>query len=273
MLYKYLPSKRVDVLENLKIRFSPLPSLNDPFEHLPLIEMGKAKEDLISEVIEGLDELWSNTDDIEKTEENRKLLEQTKIYLLHDIDEKTSAYAVGQELMSLLGDNFGVLSLSRTETSLLMWSHYAEAGKGIVLGFNDEHIFFRQKDMNGNSTRPIPVVYTTKRRRIVPGEERYYEKLLCEKPLEWAYEEEERVFGTFLSKEEAIGKDEYGQDVVLSGLPKETIRSVYLGYNVSKETEQRVYKAINRNEIGCNLYRSYLCQEEYRVKFELVKRP
>lgn len=271
MLYKYLPSKRVDVLEKLKIRFSPLRSLNDPFENLPLIEIGEEKEDRISEIISGLDELWSNTDEIEKTQENKQVLEESKIELLRNLDEKTNAHVVGQGLMSWLGDNFGVLSLSRTESNLLMWSHYAEEGKGIVLGFDEDHIFFRQRNREGNPTRPIPVVYSGKRRRIVPGEERYYEKLLCEKPLHWAYEEEERLFCTFSSKDGAIGKDEYGQDIVLSELPKETIASIYLGYHVSDPTENRVFEALNANEIDCRVYRSQLCHDEYRVRFDEVE--
>ncbi len=270
MLYKYLPSERVDVLEKLKIRFSPLLSLNDPFENLPLIEMGKEKQECIAESNKGLDEFWFNTDESEKTEENKQFLEKLKIEILRDIDEKTNVYKVGQELISLLGDNFGVLSLSRTETSLLMWSHYAEEGKGIVIGFDENHTFFRQRDMKGNTIQPIPVVYSVKRSQIVPGEERYYEKLLCEKPLDWAYEEEERLFRTFLSKEGAIGKDLYGQDIILSDLPKETVVFIYLGYNVSEATENRVFKALKTNQIKCRVYHSHLCRDEYRVKFNEV---
>ena len=38
MFFKYMPSIRIDVLRNLKIRFSPFESLNDPFEALPLFD-------------------------------------------------------------------------------------------------------------------------------------------------------------------------------------------------------------------------------------------
>ena len=38
--YKYLSSKRTDVLQDLKIRFTQVSALNDPFESLPGIMLG-----------------------------------------------------------------------------------------------------------------------------------------------------------------------------------------------------------------------------------------
>jgi len=270
MLYKYLPSERVDILEKLKIRFSPLPSLNDPFESLPLIENSKEKNEVISSAFSELEEIWRSTDENLKNEENRKLLEETK----NDITcyaEKITSNTVGQGLMSLLSDNFGVLCLSRTEKNLLMWAHYAEEGRGIVIGLDDAHVFFREKDMQGNDTRPVPVAYSQKRRRVLVGEERFYEKLLCEKPFDWAYEEEERLFRFFLSKDGVIGKDVYNQDIVLSELPRETIKSVFLGYRSSDLTEHRAIEAVKNNKIDCKIYRSYMCSSEYILKFDEVK--
>lgn len=270
MLYKYLPSERVDVLERLAIRFSPLKSLNDPFECQPLIDMRHEKGVLMEEVVKDLNDFWLETDDEEKTPENRKIFEESKQNLINNVNSKTESYAVGQEVMSLLGDNFGVLSLSRTDSSLLMWSHYASEGRGIVIGFDDEHSFFRQLDMNGDLTRPIPVVYTNKRRKVIHGEDRYYEKLLCEKPLDWAYEEEERLFRTFLTKSGSIGKDQYGQDIILTALPKEAIKSIYIGYRADERTKGRVLSAIKNNGIVCAVFSSFICTEEYRVKFSVT---
>jgi hypothetical protein len=268
MLYKYFPPERVDVLEKLKIRFSPLQSLNDPFEQTPLINIDKVREDFIFETVREFDACWFNSDPAERTKENRKLLDKIKIESIRASEEILNPYAVGQGVVSLLGDNFGVLSLSRAENSLLMWSHYADEGKGIVLGFDDDHTFFHQRDMKGHISRPIPVVYSVKRKLIVPGEEKYYEKLLCEKPLEWVYEEEERLFRTFSHKSGSESKDSYGQDVVLSELPKETILSIYLGYNVSKQTEIRVFQALKSNQIKCKIYRARLCRHEYKIVFD-----
>lgn len=271
MLYKYLPTNRIDVVENLRIRFTPLLSLNDPFEYLPLIDISPEINSLSTEVILESEELWDKIDISEKTESNRQLWEQTKGKLLKDLNEKLAPNSLGQEIVKLLGDNFGVLSLSRTEKSLLMWSHYASEGRGFVVGFDEKHSFFREKDMEGNITKPLPVIYSGKRRKIIPNEESHYQKLLCEKALEWAYEEEERIFRVFLAKEDMLVKDANGQDIILSELPKEAIKEIYIGYAMCKEHKDRIMDAISKNEIKCRLSLARICDEEYKIIFDQIK--
>ncbi len=83
MLYKYMPCERVDVLEKLKIRFSPLPSLNDPFESKPLIDITVERNELVSDMETNIEELWSNTSSHVKTEANRRMLERKKNELIN----------------------------------------------------------------------------------------------------------------------------------------------------------------------------------------------
>ena len=267
MLFKYLPSERVDVLENLKIRFSPLKSLNDPFEAQPLIDLSVERDQQAKVIANKLESLWENTAEHERTEENRAWLEKEKEQLLLNLNEMTNPFNLGQELMTLLSDNLGVLSLSRTCENLLMWSHYAQEGKGFVIGFDDKHDFFNQPDLLGNRTNPIPVIYTNKRSHIVLREKSYYEKLLCEKPRNWAYEEEERVFRTFFDKSASAGFDPLGMSIILTGIPKEVIKCIYLGYNVSNELEGEILSAIAANKISCCILRAKVSTTEYKVEF------
>ena len=60
MLYKYLSDERVDVLENLKIRFSPFTSLNDPFKACPLIDISKEIVEYEADIDCELRALFSN---------------------------------------------------------------------------------------------------------------------------------------------------------------------------------------------------------------------
>ncbi|KFZ30145.1 hypothetical protein IDSA_11325 [Pseudidiomarina salinarum] len=273
MLYKYFGPERVDVMRSLSIRFSPLLSLNDPFECLPLVEARSAKEMLISEVIRDFEELWEKTDEDEKTDDNWVLLEKTRENTIANIENKFKASNTGSEVVAMLGDNFGILSLSRTEKNILMWSHYAAEGRGFVIGLDENHPFFHQKDARGRITKPLPVVYTTVRSTVSPRDARFYEKFLCEKALEWADEEEERVF-RFLENIEtrSIGKDQYGQSIVLTHLPKETIQSVFLGYRADTDLMDSVFQAIEQNEIECDVYRARICDNEYRIVFDQLLR-
>lgn len=70
MLYKYLPDNRLDVVKNLKIRFTQPISLNDPFEGLPLIEADIEKYQLLEGQDLELKELWDKTEQSDKTPEN-----------------------------------------------------------------------------------------------------------------------------------------------------------------------------------------------------------
>lgn len=267
MLFKYLNQDRIDVLENLKIRFSPLMSLNDPFECRPLIKINKERNIILSEMLRDLDEIWEKLNHEDKTEENKILHEKTKSELMVKVEEKMNSSHIGQKVIEIIGDNFGVLSLSRTEDNLLMWSHYTNNGQGMVIGFNKNHEFFNQPAANGEITKPIPVIYTNKRSNVSSEENNLYEKLLCEKPRDWAYEEEERIFRVFTTKENCVRKGNYGTDVILSSLPKEAIKSIYLGYNISESLKSRIFAAIRNNYISCDIFQANISMNEYKIEF------
>ena len=110
-------------------------------------------------------------------------------------------------------DSFGVLSLTRQPLNALMWSHYADLHKGMVIGFDVEVAGFA--DLQGNV---IPasygeIIYTKTRPKNVLtmpsdadlkgiGEDvakfddsyyEFYKSAFLYKSVEWAYEEEVRV--------------------------------------------------------------------------------
>lgn len=270
MLFKYLPVDRVDVLEKLEIRFSPLLSLNDPFESQPLIDIKNKIDEVLQQQLENLDEIWDKTTIEEKTPENRKLLEEKRYEVIANAENITNPFSLGRKLIDFLNDRFGVLCLSRTEDSLLMWSHYADQGRGLVIGFDDQHDFFKQPTLSGRLTKPMPVIYTNKRSKVIPNEEKYFEKLFCEKPRDWAYEEEERLFRLYLNKKDGIGKDIYGMEIILSYLPKDAIKAVFIGYNSTEETKKKIFAAIKQHNITCSLFQSRVSLNEYKIEFDEI---
>lgn len=269
MLYKYLPFDRVDVIEHLGIRFSPPQSLNDPFEELCLIDMQTEKNKLEAIMLSELEDEWEK-DGTEQTEENRGQLEACKHGMLDELNTKFDPSNFGRELFSHVSKNLGILSLSRTEKSLLMWSHYASEGRGFVIALDEEHSFFNEPDQVGNITKPQAVKYSSNRLKIKLNDPKMYQKLFLEKPLEWSYEEEERIFRHFLCKQGSVGKDQYGQEIVLSCLPPETIKGVYLGYRVAEETEQDIFSALHKNGIKCSVFRSRICDNSYNIIFDKI---
>ncbi|GGO74654.1 DUF2971 domain-containing protein [Bowmanella pacifica] len=270
MLFKYLPVDRLDVIENLKIRFSPLRSLNDPFEAYPLVNISEDINPVINQTLREFDECWARAPESEKTKENRNLYEEMKEDFLNNAQDISNPHKLGLALTDFL-KHLGVLSLSRTNSSLLMWSHYASCNKGYVIGFDEHHEFFHRRDLKGDIVRPLPVIYTTARSSVNDSHYAYRQKLFGEKPIEWSYEEEERLFLNHIDSRFATSKDEYGMDVILTDIPKDVISSVYLGSNSSRDTKYRVWEALRQNHIQAAVYQAGISRTEYKVEFEKIE--
>jgi hypothetical protein len=269
MLYKYLPEDRANIIESMSIRFSPLRSLNDPFDSNPLVDLSELmrsgheqqREKIISETI------YDDEGNIVDPQELGRM--QDAIFV--DSVQKNNPWSTGQQLLNNIGDRFGVLCLSRTKTSLLMWNHYASEGQGYLLEFDSKHDFFNQKKINGLASGPRPVRYSTERPEVRPNDDDYYEKLFCHKPLEWSYEEEERIFCNY-SAEYPIEEntDSYGQKVRLSDLPNDVIKGVFFGYNSTEKLISKISSALVKNGVVCPLYKGSICKNEYKIVFEEI---
>ncbi|PSV52351.1 DUF2971 domain-containing protein [Photobacterium sp. GB-1] len=267
MLFKYLPKERVNVLDDLKIRFTPLRSLNDPYESFPLIDAEEARRSAIKSASEELDLFWEQTELSDRTEKNKKTLEDNRKAIIRGVEDSIRPELIANDLMDNLGDLFGVLSLSRSKTSLLMWSHYCGSHTGLVIGFDDNHDFFHQNDLDGYRTKPLPVKYSDQRAIVKVDSHNCRENMLCHKPLEWAYEQEERVFMAYMDESKAIGKDEFGAAVILMDIPPKAIKEVYIGCNASEETKLRILNAKRLNKLDCIIYESKMSLTEYKLIF------
>jgi hypothetical protein len=274
MLYKYLPSARVDVLKNLKIRFSPFESLNDPFEALPLFD-SKDRQYIIDEMVNAFE---SGLLKDKNHDDNYKdfIFKVVKVFRQNLEDNQLSPKVFGHEMMKKIEEQIGILSLSRTESSLLMWSHYAENGKGFVLGFDSENSFFSKE--NGIE-RPVPVTYSEKRRIFDISKHNIQNhgnipKIFCRKPLEWAYEEEERFIRLFdlCGGDIDTGKiDDFGKKIILTSIPLDAIKCVYIGYKSRDKTREDIVESIKKNKITCRVYESSMCDREYKLIFNEIK--
>jgi hypothetical protein len=262
MLYKYLPVERIDVIENMKVRFSPLLSLNDPFEARPLINVDDIFEKSRNELISLLDEDFEN---IEKTEDSTRLYQKYINNIDDGIRSELDPSEQGRLLIKTLAGDYGILSLSRSNTNLLMWSHYTSSHAGYVIGFNREHAFLRRFDKDGNVVRPSPVIYTEKRSTVDFKKDGWKQKLFFEKPIEWAYEQEERLCRNIID-DEKLNVDECGMAILLDEIPVEAISSIILGYKIDDNSKKKIRDAIAKHNIDCDLYQAKLSDHEYKLE-------
>ncbi len=267
MFYKYLPPNRVQVLKNLEIRFSQPRALNDPFEGSPLIDMSSSISDLMDQIERYRFDLCENTVGEEKTSENCKILDEEVRSLKSHLLEKMSSSNVGRELMDWLNKRIGILSLSRTFSNLLMWTHYADRHKGFVIGFDESHEFFYQKSYLGLGTCPSQVRYTKQRSAPTLQDFDYYEKLLCEKPIDWAYEEEVRVLRIFTERtKRSPNVDESGYPIYLFDIPKDSIKSIYIGAHAAPNLESEVIDIVHKNGLDAEVYGISISKTRYEIE-------
>jgi hypothetical protein len=240
MYYKYLPKDRTDVIKNLKIRFTQPGALNDPFESTPLI----------------------------------KDFDDPYLHL------RASDQAAKSGADEILARSFtvGVLSLSRTKENLLLWSHYAGSHTGYAIEFDENNVFFKTNPEKG-MYKPILVSYTSQRPIIKRSDINELEnifdfhfedliKILGQKSIDWAYEEEVRVFRDISN---LLSLESYnGYELKLAEIPPDAIIGIYLGANMEESVQREIISACQQNGLNVPIYKALLSNDSYSLDFSIL---
>ncbi|MDR3557944.1 MAG: DUF2971 domain-containing protein, partial [Candidatus Pacebacteria bacterium] len=252
-LYKYLaPCRAAQILRDLRIRFSQVSVLNDVDEFLPPYK-GFATREKAEEVAreflpfkypEEYAEVYRN---LPKDQADQLINEKVREGA-DNLEESFQEGKIGRDLYAKLDCNFGMLSLSATLTSKLMWSFYSDGGRGIVIEFDTSHAWFNNKTAyNGSFRRLRKVLYVADR------EPTYFlsakdNEVLYTKTLEWEFEDEWRIIRGFNGGQKAPKQDPYGKDVFLFDIPPFAIQTVVFGYRTTSENEKALRKIVIANE-------------------------
>jgi hypothetical protein len=268
MLYKYLGPNRLSVIDDFMIRFTQPAALNDPFESALLVDATPYDESAL--LIEAMrEEIIKDLNP--STDEEWKQLEDAVLEVHRHAQSQLKPGIVGRGVAELINRAQGVLSLSRANDSLLMWAHYGDSHQGYVIGLDETHPFFRAPDRFGNVTKPHNVIYTSRRMPVLAGSEDFYEQLLCYKSLEWAYEQEVRIFRTFGNPDD-FAKNKSDQ-VHLFSLPRECIKEIYIGANASAETRKKVLHIVDRRKLQVRVFDAYIAEDRYALDFGEIGGP
>jgi hypothetical protein len=213
-LFKYLPPERIDVLENMKIRFTSIVSLNDPYESL--MRLG----------------------DVDAFVDHKR------------------------------GDNgFKFVSLSRNNANLLMWSHYSASHEGYVLAFDRNHSFFSTAE----AVRYRRIRANFNGAKILSSKEDVLKHVVLEKAVDWAYEEEERLFLQDTPDSAVIiGHDKWGQPIILNSIPEDSILGVYLGVKASEEFKKKIIEVLKKHATKIPLFQFSTKSTEFALESKKV---
>ncbi len=123
----------------------------------------------------------------------------------------------------------GVFCVTEDARNQQMWAHYADQGRGFVVGFDAQHPFFYHCD--GSTQRHLlkKVIYTDKHTENF-WRNPYY--LFLVKSPGWAYEKEWRMLKKFKDSDEAVLS--VTPAVHLWNVAPDMITSVHFGYKYSE---------------------------------------
>jgi hypothetical protein len=133
--------------------------------------------------------------------------------------------ATFDQLVNNVVASMGVLCLSEDALNQQMWTHYADQGKGFVVGFNARHPFFIHLDGSTQRNLLKKVIYTDEHTQNF-WRNPYH--LFLVKASGWAYEREWRMFKTFEDSDEMVAAET--QQVHLWNLAPDAISTVHFGY-------------------------------------------
>jgi hypothetical protein len=218
-------------LSTWRLRFTPPSAFNDPFELRPAF---------------GTREEW------EKARRTNPAQIVAEIDLDHDYDFGPRFF-----LNLAIGINIGILCLTEDPCHPLMWSHYADCHKGVVVGFDSDHPFFNPPPLRGTPMQFLRAVeYSTRRSlmsleflrkndlmEVIKGG--WLKLLKSQHPMfftkssDWSYEKEWRLVRQLRKREpngfgvgsrmDAIASRQVRKEQLISISPA-AIRSITLGH-------------------------------------------
>jgi len=167
--------------------------------------------------------------------------------------------------------NVGILSLSETKESILMWSHYANSHKGFCIGYDTKRIepyvreHYKLILQKNNLTLYIKIKYANQYPKIIPipkpGDFSAYKKRLETKYADWQYEKEWRL---------TVNQNEQLYERVIK-IPIDSIVEIYLGLRMPHTHIANIIFELRRLNYEGKLYKAEQDKYSYQLKFNEIK--
>ncbi|MFI5263847.1 MAG: DUF2971 domain-containing protein [Candidatus Kapaibacterium sp.] len=172
----------------------------------------------------------------------------------------TAAQEMDQSRADKAAKQTGVFSLSETESSILMWSHYGKNHTGFCIGFRTRELYTELWE------RAKIILTLVEYQELCPTVNPYdpgvslnsWFSPFTVKHSDWSYEKEWRVI--FLENASAI-----------IPLSENVIDSVYLGMRIDKDDEKTLINKLRMRKLPVNLFRASKLFNSFEIKFEKVE--
>ena len=250
LLHKYVSIPTLKRILEGSIRMTQPGAFNDPFELLPeiIVRTDQAEERI------------SLSFDILAPRRANPLEAVVQL-----TDDQVASDITSRHILDELNLQVGILCLSRSPNSILMWSHYADQYQGAIVSFDADHEFFTgQTPVEYVEERPKKHLNTYKSTPVPLAE-------LCAKSIEWKYEQEVRIIRALRDCNKTEHLDTRGFPVFTSDVPQEAIVTVALGERTPVAQQKEIYKLLRDTNIGLTL--SAIDNVGYGFRQEVVMYP
>ena len=248
-LYKYVKFENLKRILEGSIRFTQPGAFNDPFEMVPELHV---PEEFGSEEV---------TIAFSVTAPRREPIAGT---LDDDFESGYCSDQYSRKILDSLNRSIGILCLSRNDSSLLMWAHYADDYSGAIVQFDETHEFFSGHfEVKYSEHRPkIDIASYTDSDEPVPIAE------LCVKAKEWEYENEVRVVRSLVDCRGEGTAD--GFPIYVMAVPSECIESVILGERMPVCHQREIWELVKEMQ-DVSLYMDAVSNWGYGFRKEPIK--
>jgi hypothetical protein len=253
ILYKYVPSDRIDVLQSGLIAYPPPSSFNDPFEASPVYPADDPEAVTLAQQLRAS----GSTLDESQREAIRARI--------RDLD---AAHGARRLMLEQAATIVGVLSLSQTRENLLMWAHYTKQHTGFVIGFDINHpAWTDMQRRQGPPGEPTKIIYSADRPAPATMSAITPEHIWYTKSSEWTYEQEWRFTRLVRTAKKKLTVGDL--EIPLFEFPKEAVSEVVLGCHASNWLEFELLELFrNAPYKNCKLLRAEL--DEHHFKLNIV---
>lgn len=273
ILYKYFPPARIDSFQDCLIRFTQYGDFNDPFELNPHITKLAEKKEIRAIVekdfVKIIEEEYFKNPKISAFISKEDFI---SLSITHEESVKNAVVGMEAYVVKLLpsmlqktANSFiGALSLSEICDHELMWSHYAEEHKGVVVGFDSSHPFFnRQKSVDDELRHPRKIEYRD-RPPVINLMKTTGAELFFVKSSRWEYEAEWRMLLPLSEATKIIKKDPYA--IHLFKFPAQSVKKIILGARTTDRNKSIVREILAEHEYShIELYQAQLERSSYGI--------
>jgi len=247
VVYKYCDQRGIDILRHRELKITPPNQFNDPFEFTPRVTCsnphGEVKrllrdKNTIKEIY-----LEAKADGafVGNFRDFRRRFKKARPALTEPLiaANPTVSAETQNEFQNNVSAELGVLCMSSRRDSIVMWGHYCDKHRGLVVRFDKSFAVFQ----SGKGLRRVNyvherIIYDSSWNRGGKEAGDFADQLIFSKNYEWSYEEELRQ----LFKLEGLRNRPLADGAAgyFLPIPHSAIVSVMLGAKSSKQLEEAV---------------------------------